>query len=489
MHKLISLFSQTPFFLFLLPLFFVLHGFTAYYFLVPVKETIAVLFVFLAASFLLALAFLLIYKNRIKSALASVLLLALNFFFGNIQDGLKEIAPGSFIIKYSFLLPLALVVFIIWAVYLKRSKNNFTRLTAYLNWLVLLFLFIDMGILCTKFSNNNSVVAQPQPQLNKCTHCEQPDVYFIVADEYPGKQVLAEIFSFDNSSFESELTRRGFHVIKNTKSNYNWTPYSIASTLHMNYLQLKTNEVNIYDLLVCEDEIKASPVIHFFKEAGYRIYNHSIFKLNEKQSLLQPLFLYPRKRLLTSTTFIDRFQKDLGFHFKSNTEIESGKKIYLYNTLKADSLTKSIVAQNVREKKFVYTHLMLPHHPYFFDSTGKANPSNAWEDDHKLNKQAFISYLIYSNKKLLELVDSIKTASKHPPVIILISDHGFRQFSNNTSRDYYFMNLNAVYLPNQNYSAFYEGISNVNMFRLLLNNQFGQQLPLLKDSSIFLWEK
>jgi hypothetical protein len=39
-----------------------------------------------------------------------------------------------------------------------------------------------------------------------------------------------------------------------------------------------------------------------------------------------------------------------------------------------------------------------------------------------------------------------------------------------------------VFNPQKNYAAWYEGISNVNIGRLLLNQVYGQTLPLLKDT-------
>ena len=201
------------------------------------------------------------------------------------------------------------------------------------------------------------------------------------------------------------------------------------------------------------------------------------------------MFISSRKDLILSSTFTYRFQKDLGFHFKSREELEKIKKTYLYNNVEADSLTKSILAKEPDQKKFVYTHLMLPHHPYFFDSTGKANPPEDLEDSSKLNKNLFISYLVYSNKKILEFIDRIKSTSKRQPIIILMSDHGFRQLPSNTNPSYYFMNLNAVFFPDKNYSGFYNEMSNVNQFRVILNTEFKQKFLLLKDSSVFLWEK
>ena len=101
---------------------------------------------------------------------------------------------------------------------------------------------------------------------------------------------------------------------------------------------------------------------------------------------------------------------------------------------------------------------------------------------------AYIGYLQYSNSKFLELIDFILSHSKKPPIIIFMGDHGFRHFTTNVDHRYYFMNLNAVYLPGRQYDGFYKGISAVNQFRIIFNNPFKQHLPLLKDSTSFLIE-
>ena len=69
-----------------------------------------------------------------------------------------------------------------------------------------------------------------------------------------------------------------------------------------------------------------------------------------------------------------------------------------------------------------------------------------------------------------------------------MSDHGFRSFEENEKVDnrYYFMTLNAVLFPTKDYSNFYDGMTNVNQFRVILNSLFHQKLPLLKDSTCFL---
>jgi hypothetical protein len=57
------------------------------------------------------------------------------------------------------------------------------------------------------------------------------------------------------------------------------------------------------------------------------------------------------------------------------------------------------------------------------------------------------------------------------------------------SRSHHFNNLNAVYFPNQEYQFMTDSLNGVNQFRVIFNTLFKQQLPLLKDSLIFLTDK
>ena len=133
----------------------------------------------------------------------------------------------------------------------------------------------------------------------------------------------------------------------------------------------------------------------------------------------------------------------------------------------------------------------MPHYPYYFDKDGRPYPLKGLvEDATYFSKERYLQYLQYSNAKLLELVDQIQSKSSRPPVILLMSDHGFREFREEEKVDhkYQFMNINAVYLPSKNYDGFYKGMSMVNQFRLVFNKEFKQKLPLLKDSCSYLTE-
>jgi hypothetical protein len=127
----------------------------------------------------------------------------------------------------------------------------------------------------------------------------------------------------------------------------------------------------------------------------------------------------------------------------------------------------------------------MPHHPYYFDSTGRELPFEQLTEHQKNDRNAYISYLVYTNKRLLALIDHIFQQASSPPIIILLSDHGFRQLPPDVARKYFFMNLIAVLLPGKDYSRFKPMMSNVNVIRSVLNSTFNQQLTMLPDSTIF----
>jgi hypothetical protein len=131
---------------------------------------------------------------------------------------------------------------------------------------------------------------------------------------------------------------------------------------------------------------------------------------------------------------------------------------------------------------------MMPHYPYYFNSKSEALPIEKLFEGQEMNKENYIEYLKYCNRKILELVDQIIAASDNPPVIMLLGDHGFRHNTKKEEHKYAFMNLNAIYLPDKNYRQFYDSISNVNQFRVFFNTEFQQHLFLIKDSTIFLWD-
>lgn len=491
--KLLHIIRQWPLFLLLLPLFFMLHSFTENYAPGLGKTALLQALVFSGAGIIASVIFFPLFRDFRKAALVSLFLLSFNFFFGAIHDFIKNLlGPDIIIVRYTFIiaaLPVLLAVLIIW---LRKSKRKFNRLYAFLNVLFPVLIAVDLVSLISLFIKSNKYKPHGlTQQFISCDTCRKPDVYVIIADEYAGAQELREVFSFDNSAFFSELQSRGFHIVNNSRSNYNATVYSMASLFNMDYIELSgKNLVTQRDMLLCRSIISDNNAGRFFLSNGYSVFNYSFFDMQQKRKALTNFYFHPESRILNFGTFISRFQKDvLPNHFsdQKRTAVENND---FNNDETADSLLRKLVTGKREGPRFVYTHFTRPHHPYYVDRYGQfVNTTADTLKGFDLVKKGYTEHLLYTNKRLLNLVDHILKNSSVPPVILLASDHGFRQFTGQGKKEYYFMNLCTVLLPGRNYDRFYDGMTPVNTFRAILNAQFGQRLPMLKDSSSFVLEK
>lgn len=479
------------YFLFLLPAFFLFHGFTEKFPLVGAGDCLWLLLQYLLAAALLSILFYFLLRSWRKAAIVTLLLMSFHFFFGSLHDAAKSVSATAFFTHYSFILPFSFILLIVLIFLLKRSGRKFDRLVQYVNVVLLVFILIDAV----------QLLRAPRPQKEKgmppgfmsCDSCPKPDIYFIIADEYAGRKELNDIFHFDNSSFEDALKARGFYVADSSVSNYNYTPFSTASVLSMNYLTgIEGRNKSKKDRHLCYELIDHNAVIRFLAAEGYSFQNLSVFQFNGQLPPAPSSFFLTGRELVTSQTFFSRVRRDIGFNLVTRYRIASQLNKFADRELSHVQYllqsTKNAANENTAAPRFIYTHLMMPHYPYFFTKEGKKNPPEMALEGSQTMQAAYIGYLQYSNSKFLELIDFILSHSKKPPIIIFMGDHGFRHFTTNVDHRYYFMNLNAVYLPGRQYDGFYKGISAVNQFRIIFNNAFKQHLPLLKDSTSFLIE-
>jgi hypothetical protein len=413
--------------------------------------------------------------------------MVVHFFFGALHDALKENFNDFFISRYSFLIPFISTATAAVFVYIKKRKSSFIKPFNYLNLLLLILLLTDVVSFTGKLISNDVYGKKVLPGgLAKCDTCVTPDVYWIVADEYAGSQELKEVFHFENTDFEKKLQKMGFHVIIDSRSNYNITPFSIASTLNLTYLPLKDTGNTINDVPMVMGMIGENVLSRFFHKQGYTLFNNSVFNLPGESQQAESTFLPNKTEYITAQTFLSRMEKDLSYHLVTTLKLKWVNKTAMYANRTGNHALYKNTIETSRLKtapKFSYTHLSMPHSPYYYNETGEPVGYDQLFD-YK-SKPDYLSYLKYTNKKLLSLVDQLIKNSAQPPVIFLMSDHGFRETD---QKKYHFMNLCAIYTSEKKYDDYYAGLSSVNVFRIFLNAQFKQQLPLLPDSTIFLKE-
>jgi hypothetical protein len=490
--KTIKRFAGKEYFLFLLPVFFLFHGYTENFPLIKAVDCWWLLLKYLLATAVLAFLFYFLLRSRRKAAIMTLVLMCFYFFFGSIHDAAKSVSASAFFVRYSFILPFSLVLFIVIFYLLKRSAWKFDRLVQYANVALVVFILIDLVQIASLQSRTLEIKTNARA-LVPCDTCSKPDIYFIIADEYAGRKELLDIFHFDNGPFENALRTRGFLIVDSSISNYNYTPFSTASILSMNYLNgIEGRNKSKKDRHLCYDLIDHNVVTEFLSSEGYSFENLSVFQFGGELPPAPSSFFLTGKELVTSQTFFSRIKRDIGFNlltrFKMESQLRSFAETELSHVEYLFERTKKAAEEHATKPRFIYTHLMMPHYPYFFTKDGTKNPPEIVLEGSQVLQSEYIGYLQYANQKFLELIDFILSRSKKPPIIIFMGDHGFRHFTEPVDHRYYFMNLDAVYLPGKDYKGFYKGMSAVNQFRIIFNNQFNQHLAVLKDSTSFLIE-
>lgn len=340
-----------------------------------------------------------------------------------------------------------------------------------------------------------------QPQISG----KRPDIYYIILDAYARQDTLLDIYDFDNSDFLHELERRGFYIASEATSNYTNTNHSVASLLNLAYLdELGPRAPTSRDDLVSLVHYNALAAI--LKDLGYTyIHLDSGYPFTDTSRLADHVISFtPSGTLIRpgedanaqtlgdarSRFFSARFIRGLirttalgpvvGDHL-----IFAGSDPYAWQSPhRALAMFEFLSGEiDAVDPKFVFAHIVKPHHPYTFDQHGNIfGESRSFSDFHDPSvPSAFIGQLKYINTRVLEMIDKILQQS-HPasPIIVISSDHAQK-----TIGPHRHAILSAFHLPNGGTDGLYPSISVVNHFRYILDFYFTFDLGLLEDQ--ILW--
>jgi len=332
------------------------------------------------------------------------------------------------------------------------------------------------------------------------------DVYFIVIDAYSREDVLRDDMNLDTSTFINALKTMGFVVPACSNSNYFVTTLSMTSTLNMDYLdQLDFPESKKGCILEgCVKQGGFTPYIHHslvrqkFEELGYSTvtfkvvnpyldisdstYYYDFSKDTASINKTETVFFY---YLFLQTTALRPYLDYLDWQgvlhpnqpSKAHEWIPVGSaftdrnynqyKLTLYNL---DALEKT---PELPGNKFVYAHLIITHEPFVF------TPNGDFRYPVTGDTQAYLDQVRFADNKMIKILQTIIEKSKIPPIIVLQGDHGWPWGPTRTH------NLSAFYLPDQGNRLIYPEITNVNTFRIIFNEYFGESYSLLPDNTFF----
>src|SRR5689334_13069269 len=132
---------RLPYFPFLLPLFFVLHGFVENASFISLRNCYGLLLFYLLIAVVLYGLLFLFYRNAAKAALALVTLQVVSFFFGPLQDFLARYAV--WLSRFIVILPLLAILVTAIFVALKKTTRRLAPAVMFLNVLLLIYLLVD----------------------------------------------------------------------------------------------------------------------------------------------------------------------------------------------------------------------------------------------------------------------------------------------------------------------------------------------------------
>ena len=505
----------------LIPVFAILHYLATNLFLLKPHEAVVSGTVIMVGVTVVFLGLRVLLKSSASAALLTGLLGIAFFSFGHIYVG-PEDQPDS-----RHLLGIGIPVIGALAIVL-RGRSAFPRkIGRVLNYASVILLAaplyqLGLAVFAAPDAQDGGVLAQPiviDERINevkaRLEPDEMPDIYYIILDGYPRSRSPA---SFDNSEFVGELEDRGFFVDPQARSNYIWTPSSTTSSLNMSYLDTiahwdspKPDIFRVYHVMLDH------ALGRILTDLGYTYMHVSsgwfMTVTNRNADIVvdftntgptesayietDPIAYYPYtlenaisvpNRFMTyflQTTFAKYFERNPCLFCTEPGAYHWGNP---YRALQWIDYMKMVGTRD--GPKLVVSHIIKPHYPYTFDRHGNiAHEIGAdgeiqfreWSDDHDPDAGgAFYGQIDWLNSQLLDVIDSILADSKRPPIIVVMSDHGYipGDAPINTHDI-----LAAYYLPQHGRDAIYNGITSANVFRVILDYYFGLDIGRLDDLS------
>lgn len=437
-------------------------------------------------------------RDRRKAALLTFISLFAIFSYGHAMNILSGIKGFPAAVPVAASIGAWIGVAVVLGFFVVRAKRPLTGLTSFLNLSVAILVVLALVQVAGFYLRP---LLAPRPEKSPMAGLKldaaaarreggRPDIYYLIFDRYGAGRTLRDYFDFDNSEFLGYLKSKGFYVAGNSHCNYVGTSLSLASSLNMEYLDFLTKKGPVKKSVITR-MVQDYEVWRLLRSAGYRFIHFGDW--------YEP-------------TRINR-NADLNFRSGGMIDLSSDfARKFLETTLARpffrDSVMASTTSDQLLEKfsrlaeisgtpgpKFVFAHILLPHHPFLFGPNGE----NAMNGDapSRFQDRKYIDQLRFTNTKIRELVDAILAKSERDPIIILQSDEGpgdeekplnlLRRFTGNNR---YALNarircriLNAYRFPGVDPGVFYPAISPVNSFRLLFDRYFGTSFGLLPDKT------
>jgi len=331
-----------------------------------------------------------------------------------------------------------------------------------------------------------------------------PDIYYIILDGYGRQDVLQDVYQYDNSPFLNRLQELGFHVAKESRSNYQRTHLSLTSSLNMDYMEhfMEFPSTDPLCLSLVTQHLATAEVLQYLRQHGYQVYALATnFELTEMRTADHHILsgwsgLNGFEALMIRNSF-PALLYDLSSLLNNTLEYPGHQAHRNHIDFTLETLEEM---PGEPGPKFVFAHILSPHPPFVFGPEGEHVKqllpfSLSDGDEYPGTEEEYIlgykSQATYINSRIEELVQRLIEDSDVAPIIILQGDHGPKSSMEGGQISYEIFRetvaiLNAYYFPDAAYDDLYPSISPVNTFRIVLNHFFNEDYALIPDLTYFI---
>ena len=367
-------------------------------------------------------------KENNKIAIIISISLLLFFSYGHLHSIIYSWQINKFGVQLHIhrYLILAYVTIFIALVYLSlKTKKRLSRITNALNFsAIFLFLGPIINLGTYEFQNYDKVPdinneKLPVSEINIQSASTYPDIYYIIPDGQASSKTLKKHFNYDDSDFTDYLIDKGFIIATESSSNYMLTGWSLSSSLGMDYLQMKNLKVDELGNSMDSDILNKQnyKVAKILKSFGYKYVHFSSGKSHTDHNMFADINIklgpIDEFLMILIPTTVLKILDDKWHLLKSGLRERT--------LLTFNKLTE---LETIASPKFVFAHLGIPHPPFVFGSNGELVEYTEISMSEWAPKEAYLNQLIFTQKRLKEIVNKILEKSKNPPIIIIQSDHG-----------------------------------------------------------------
>ncbi len=472
--------------------------------------------------FIYGVYYLILGHNKYKASILAIITIFTTFSYGTIYRNYEKITSYAFgdkstISSKNSFLWILIIVLIVLGILIKKKLKLSKTVRNYLALFATVLLIFNTYPLIKHWVENRGLrdlsFGSPVQAKPDRTPKQTPDIYYLIFDRYANQSVLKNTYGFDNSPFLNSLKEKDFYVASDSTANYPYTGFSLASSLNLDYLPQSfqdSSKNGVYNSLL-HDKIEDNQVVPFLKKQGYSFTNIGPWWGATKYSKHADQNLYNSEGIVLFNKKIDLqehehllFQNTIFYRF-SRKPLKIGNTVLYGRTYPDDdSAGRAVHRQTMLHQfdqlkqmahkpgpKYVFAHFLMPHNPYVVDENCKHTRSK--EHEYVL----YIKQLRCTNTKIQETVDYILKNSSSDPIIVIQADEGPYpvEFTRNKNLQWSKVSLeilhqkanilNTYHFPDKNYSKLYPNISPVNTFRVIFNQYFGTELPLLKDRHYF----